>query len=94
MEYQLRDAVYHIWHDADRLVSTDAGLVERPADERFAGSEEQLLSEMAGRVDPCRCNEFVPSSEEVAEADRKAAAKLLPDDTPVTMEILKALGYV
>tara|TARA_R110000822_G_scaffold109622_2_gene239562 strand:+ start:664 stop:930 length:267 start_codon:yes stop_codon:yes gene_type:complete len=88
MEYQLRDAVYHIWHDADRL---DAGM---PADERFAGSEEQLLSEMAGRVDPCRCNEFVPPSEEVAEADRKAAAKLLPDDTPVTMEILKALGYV
>lgn len=91
MEYELRDAVYHIWHDADRL---DAEMVERPADERFAGSEEQLLSEMAGRVDPCRCNEFVPSSEEVAEADRKAAAKLLPDDTPVTMEILKALGYV
>tara|TARA_R110000765_G_scaffold416044_1_gene517599 strand:+ start:1034 stop:1189 length:156 start_codon:yes stop_codon:yes gene_type:complete len=37
---------------------------------------------------------YVPPSEEVAEADRKAAAKLLPDDTPVTMATLKALGYV
>ncbi len=37
---------------------------------------------------------YVPSFEEVAEADQKAAAKLLPDDTPVTMEVLKALGYV
>ncbi len=88
MEYELRDAVYHIWHDTDRLNA------EMPADERFAGSEEQLLSEIAGRVDPCHCNDFAPSSEEVAEADRKAAAKLLPDDTPVTMETLRALGYV
>jgi hypothetical protein len=95
MEYkEYKSKHFYVWHDP-RFVNNENGeQVERKADEKFSGTEDQLRAEMAGRVTPYCCNEFVPSAEEVAEGVRRAKAKCMPDDTPVTMKTLRDLGFI